>query len=216
MIEKYTTKVQFDKHGIKPITTPLWFNAFEKLSIADTCITKMTDSRNQVEYNSAWNHFVDNIQLFWKELETEGKKHSGFNGWIGTYRSQRKKDKLLQYLLQYRNQIHHGDISLQWTAGRIEINSKDGFCGVISKLTFNGSDEVGVEADSMGTGTKVNIRCKDGTPELPTVYNRDQTYPPPKTHFKKTINSKDPKAIAVLAINYYTDIYKKVIKKFSS
>lgn len=177
----------------------------------------MSQSDNRTDYDYAWNEFVDILESSWTAFFHDGKSLSSkFPPWAGRFKSERKKDELLRYLVQSRHMTQHGRLKLEWEAGKIRLGAeKEGVSLYRNfKIYSDGSNEI--EYESFVPGNKPKVLFEPGKAILPTVKNTryQQTFEPPTSHLGEQIRSKDPILAANMAIAYYQRVYEKAAAKF--
>ncbi|MGL5340219.1 MAG: hypothetical protein ACRDAR_16265 [Aeromonas veronii] len=213
---KQTGKIELLKGALIPTKRGLWYSTFEKLSEAQTGIAQMSNAEDRVDYESGWVRFVESLEESWSSFFEEGTRNfNSFQPWAGAKDKERKSDSLLNYLIQSRHQSQHGNVCIEWEEDKINIAPN--YFGHIKNIKIFSDGSFEVDANPLGnTQSIVTLKRDTGRPKLPTIENRrhKQTYNPPQNHFDNDIHTFSPHDVAIMAIEYYLNIYKSALAKF--
>lgn len=210
-------KIETRKGAIAPGRRELWEASQEKLCEAEQAINAMKSSRDRVTFERSWADFVDAIEQAWAKFFHEGKRaFSDFQPWAGPRDKERKKDDLLRYLIESRHQSQHGNFSLAWETGSMEV--APGFSGYIKELKIYPNGTYDIEAEPLSdSGPEATVVHDPGKPLLSTIYNRKtkQYFHPPTNHLGKGIGDVRPVNAAKLGLKYYKNLFGEAFEKFT-
>ncbi len=203
---------------IAPAERELWVAAIEKLEEARGAIDAMRTASHRLEFEHAWGHFLDCLQLAFVRLHTEGKKmFSSFQPWVGRYESERKNDPLLQYLYQARHQVQHGLVPITWSQPHAVIGR--GFMGYVKDIKIYPDGTYAIDSQPMAPdGKEAAIEINPGEPVLVEILNKkhNQTFAVPSEHLGSPIANVSPIAVAQMALSYHENMIAAAINKFGN
>jgi len=202
--------------AIAPVLRRLWHSAAEKLDEAQRGVEQMAAASDRIAFENGWTTFVDSLQEFWVRFFDEGKaRFTAFQPWAGAIDATRKKDDLLNYLIQSRHQSQHGHIALKWSEGRLYL--APGFNGWITSTQIFPDGTYQMESTpTPGSSEVARITHDPGSAELPEIINRQrkQEFPPPSLHCGELIPNKSPIAVARMALFFYANVLRYALEKF--
>ncbi len=204
--------------AILPVNHGRWTLAAEKLDEAALGIRQMRDARDRPSYEAAWTRFVDALEQFWARFFDEGTtSFTDFQPWAGAKIARRKRDPLLQYLIQSRHQSQHGRLALGWTEGVMQV--APGFNGYIGDIAI--SDDGTFDIDAVPTDPSMaqpKLVHSPGRPVLPIVINKRHggSFPPPSKYCGRRLNSTTPIGVAEVALKHYSEILSAALEKWDS
>ncbi len=209
---KFINIIKPSKGAIKPNKLAPFEVALKRLTLAKECVSRMAQSDNRATIDKEWNEFVGNLEGSWTAFFHDGKNLSSkFQPWAGKFDGQRKKDDLLNYLIQSRHIAQHAVIKLDWEKGKMhlrpEIDAPASFRDF--KIFSDGSNEIEFKSDI--PGNKPQVILEPGKSVLPQIYNAKykQSILPPSIHMGQKIGSTSPIHVAKIAIGYYQRIYEE-------
>jgi hypothetical protein len=210
-------KVELQPGAIAPVQRGLWHAAWEKLQEATAGVTHMEDARDRIQYENGWTRLVDSLEEFWTRFFDEGKDtFPSFQPWAGAIDAKRKADPLLAYLYQARHQSQHGQIALEWEAGKICVGGNE-FFGTARDLKIfpNGTFQVDVNK-TPGSDARFQTIHDPGKARLPAIVNRKhkQTFQPPSMHLDGSIADLSPINMGKLGLSFYEDVLRQGLEKF--
>jgi hypothetical protein len=211
---KQTGQIELAKGSLIPNKRELWYSTFEKFNEAKSGIQQMLKAQDRVSYESGWVRFVDSLEEAWTSFFHEGKTtFTNFQPWVAQITSKPRRSGLLKYLYESRHQSQHGNIALDWSAGKTRIAPN--YYGHIKDLKVFSDQSFEVDANPLGNEyNKVTLVHSTGEPKLPTIDNRGSIYNSPTEHLGIKLSTGSPHMLANIAVNYYQDIFDKASQKF--
>lgn len=147
-------------------------------------------------FEIAWQKFLQSIDRFWNKFKACCYDKKGWQTFESKIVEKRKKDQLLNYLMQARNVTEHtiSPVVKDWEAN-------------LKATPLNGG---------------VHLSWDPFDRHLLTVINRGQKYPPPQMHLGKPMsfyraqykNEPEPIVAAILAMEFYLEWMNKALEKF--
>lgn len=203
---------------IAPVERELWVAAIEKLEEARGAIDAMRTATHRLEFEHAWGHFLDCLQLAFVRMHTEGKiTFTSFQPWVCRYENERKNDPLLQYMYQARHQYQHGLVPIAWSAPHAVIGR--GFMGHVKDIKIYPDGTYAIDSQSMApNGKEAAVEINPGEPVLVDIFNKkyNQTFVVPSVHLGKPIANASPRAIAQMTLSYHENMIAAAIEKFGN
>jgi hypothetical protein len=209
-------KIELELGAILPVTRGLWVAAAEKLQEADQAVIQMREAQDRMAYEAGWTHLVDCVEQFWVRFFDEGKaQFPDFQPWAGTRIAERKREPLLQYLIQARHQSQHGRICLNWEEGLIQV--APGFTGAIRgfRVFADGTYEIDA-VPAYPSVPEPTLVHAPGRPLLPVVENKKHrgAFPPPKEFQGQALTDLSPVGVAKVALEYYSATLRGALEKW--
>ncbi|WP_312582984.1 hypothetical protein [Atlantibacter hermannii] len=183
-----------------------------ELSRASKCIERMKTSENYADYDEAWTDYLTRIENIFSRIEAASSPiKEKYLGFISPIKNLRKKDELLVYLKQARNNVHHGIAETSKSIpASFSISAKDRPV----HIKGYGFDRQGnLYIDSTGP---LNVKFNPERVEVTACTNRNVTFHPPQQHKGQPILTKDPLEIALIGLKFYADLIDEASKKFCS
>lgn len=140
------------------------------------------------------------------------RSRSKWQGWTGRGQIERMRDSdpLLAYLSNARGVLEHGVAEVaRELPGGIAINPASGNALTIERMTVAG------RGISIKSPDAIKVTITPATIALADVTNRGRTYPVPKFHDGKELQSSDPVTLAELAVSFYDGALQTVERAFS-
>ncbi|MCH7822053.1 MAG: hypothetical protein IIA07_08550 [Proteobacteria bacterium] len=216
---KWYRKLKIARDSILKTEREPWESATAKLDEAQAAIDEMEAAQDRVAFENGWSHFVDALEESWTSFFDEGKAISSkFQPWAGPLDKSRKKDWLLRYLYEARNQSQHAQVKLDWEDPVALI--APGFSGHIKEIKGFSDGSVVFDAEPYVQGGEENLQFvhQGGGAVLPTVVNgkTKETFPPPTVHQGLPIDVPSPVEAARLGVDYYRGVLLNARKKFGA
>ncbi len=169
--------------------------AIKELKAANNALQEMVETGfgSFYVYERSWQYFLQSIDRVWNKTVARCKDESGWQKINSKYRRLRKKDQLLNYLIQARNVTEH-------TISPI-ITERD----------------INLKARSLQNAIRLEWQPWDRP--LLAVLNRGTAFPPPKKHLGKPISEynkkgvEEPRLVAVLAMEFYVEMINDIQNK---
>ena len=213
---KYTGRIITSSSSILPGDHESWPIARVKTKEAKSGLAMMRCAATRPEFIDGWIKCVDSLQEAWVSFEHEGNSlGSSFKGWFGQSKKSRKKDPLLRYMYEARNQSQHGHVVIEWAESHLNIAPN--FTGTIKSLRVSVDSSYVFDAEPAYSGNPPSLELVHGLPQLPTITNKKtgNSYAPPKMHLGQPINTGCPATVASMAITYQEDVFEAAFSRFS-
>ena len=179
---------------------------------AFAAIDRLADAPDFAAFETAWGEFLAEFGRFLSKLATGSKDNPQSRQWYGNLKKWCRKDPLVQYLYQARNEAEHGleDVTERTGDGLVVTNAKPG-----ETYTMTAT----VKADGKGGVYLANMRA-DGPGEfkealvnprivLARVYDKfSKHYDPPASHKGQSLADNSPITVAGLAAVFMLDTLK--------
>lgn len=179
--------------------------AKSRLRVAEKALRELPLSKDYQAFTDTWYTFLVAAKNVYTVLEQGAKVSPQSQQWFGGIKQARKRDELLQYLFEARNDDEHGlEQSTEHVPGSLAIGvAKPGFS---NSIMLNGI---------LGQGGTMNVTSLDGKPilieqtlphtKLIGIKARGgRTYNPPKFHNGRTLDDQSPLNVASLRLAYLT------------
>lgn len=183
--------------------------AKQRLQMVEQIIERMQACANFEEFDAVWYQFLTAAKNIYTVLEIGSKVSPRSRQWFGSIVSQRRKDPLLQYVFQARNDTEHGlepILSIVQQAMGVTV-------------AYSGSDfsvEFNMRVDEKGKLFVEDISSDSREPaaqfeiigiKLADVHDRaNTTYAPPRHHLGLALSGNSPTIVAVLTHEYLSKI----------
>ena len=168
--------------------------AIKELKSASDAIQKMADIGvgNFHIYDRSWRDFLHSIDRFWNKVISTCNKEKKWQTLNSKYSQLRKKDPLLNYLMQARNASEHtiSPVIKEWDAN--------------------------LRAEPTPSG--INLKWNPWDRPLLPINNRGTVFQPPKKHLGKTlqhyrekrIGVEEPRVAAELSMIFYLNAFNEI------
>lgn len=199
-----------------------------RLLAARAALARMPGANNANQFAAEWYSFITSAKNVYTVLETGAKSNPRSRQWVGGKHAFRRKDPLLQYLYQARDDDEHGlDIPLTKTVAVSHL-------GIAGSGNSNHVRIRGPNLDIVCKGFGVagyiegrhhnpanhTVESLDGLPvanhiQLPRIILRPVTdrgrnvYHPPKTHLGKTLDDDSPISVARCGLGYLEEMVRE-------
>ena len=178
--------------------------AQSRLRVAQKAANELVECKDFDAFNDVWYTFLTAAKNIYTVLEQGAKISPQSRQWFGAKKEERRKDDLLQYLFQARNDDEHG---IEPIAEHIP-----GFVGIggggerySNSFMFSGG------TDASGNFHISELESKDGRPvliehrpdsvKLISVKDRGgRLYDPPTSHKGSSLSDNSPLNVAKLAL----------------
>lgn len=191
--------------------------AESRYRVAAKALSELREWRSFEDFDDAWFTFLRGWKGVYTTLEQGVKGDSKATQWFGTRNAARRKDQLLQYLYQARNDDEHG---LEEVVEKIPEHSTFGH------MTGSGPAHI-KEAEISISGGNITVHKWDADGIEPTikhhpavvvlkpVRDRDKangpTYFPPTSHLGQTLAAQDPLSVAGLGLAYIRHLLDEAV-----
>ena len=177
--------------------------AKRRLNLAITHVSELPKSKGYSEYCDHWYQFLVAFNNVLTMLKKGAKDNPSSRQWFGQKEAERRKDQLVQYLFQARDDDEHGIGSvLTFTPPRAFFTGRNSGASSIS-FTVNDGNMKGKLKIKSTDGENVVVRVMPSVTSLSKVVGRGPVeYAPPKIHNGKILQDTSPLAIASLGIIY--------------
>lgn len=183
---------ELNKHPLYPVLAEI-----KAASDAVRCMDEIGVGNFHL-FELSWQNFLQSLDRCWNKLQATCYGKKGWQTLESKIVNKRKKDQLLNYLIQARNATEHSisPVIKEWDANLTATPNKSGIM-----LSWAPYDR-----------------------PLLNVNNRGQIFLPPKEHLGKPMSfykikypqQSEPIVAAILAMNFYVDCINKVSEKIFS
>ena len=205
--------------------------AQSRLRNAQEAVEKLAASNSFDKYYDAWSAFIHNAKGIYTVLEQGAKINAKSNQWFGTKNSFRRRDELLRYVSEARNDDEHGIEPImeqkpdEMLVGVSEAGTsrtfRDAFGNTVSGAGVAAYRFVG--PGSAREAKRWKIKSTDGLPVksvfnpggvyLKAVHDRSKVrYEPPKKHQGLDLESGTPLEVANLTLVYLKELVEEAEK----
>lgn len=163
--------------------------SLRELSSACDAATRMHTVKTLEELSVEWASVLDHLEKVWvKTGVTCRQKRKDFDSWNRPWAKLRSSDPLLKYLVQARHADNHSTQELaSFVTGYLIFEKGKPF-------SFSSLDEPELAIDQ--------------------IRNRGVKYTTPDSHLGNTLNTRDPRRLAVHACHFYGDYLYEVRRDF--
>lgn len=178
--------------------------AKRELYAAERHLRNMKESKSFDDMDIEWRGFIVSIEKVWKKIERAGVSinNGRFGKFQKPYKSQKKQDKLLNYILHARNSDEH---SIQEITEHLSNYS---FVPVGMVQRTQGKPDIFIPVNpSSNPAIEIDIKF-----ELTEVTDRGEKYSPPWG--SKAPGPISPIEAAELALDFYKNYMEKFIAEF--
>lgn len=178
--------------------------ARSRLRVATQTLNELNRCTNHDDFSDRWFVFITSWKSIYTVLEEGAKASPQCRQWFGAKKAERRKDPLLQYLFQARNDEEHGLAQSVQPSGGVQLYSIPDV-GVPNR-------QMRIEIDPV-TGRSKAVRNDGGPitliqesppgPSLQVVTGRGNVqYGPPIAHLGKMLDDISPAGVATVGLNY--------------
>lgn len=178
-----------------------------RLSTAKTALDDLENCNDYVRFIELWYSFLVAAKGIYTVLEQGAKVSPQAKQWFGGIATKRRKDPLLQYLYQARDDDEHGlnpVIKQDKTVAGAWINTP-GLSGkllVRARYDTDPADDASIELTAVD-GVPLTKEQKFPYVRLLRVHGRDKKpYDPPNQHFGTPVDTDEPIPAGRIALNY--------------
>ena len=174
-----------------------------RVRIAQKAVGDLEACRDYETFTQIWFTFLNASKSVYTVLEQGAKASARSRQWFGAKAEERRRDPLLQYVYQARNNEEHGLLSSsEHVPGSLAIGvNKPGFS---AQIRFDTDASKGLVATSLD-GKPVLIEQTLPHVKLIRVHGRDaarEIYDPPEMHGGLKIADTSPLGVAKLMVTY--------------
>lgn len=182
--------------------------AESRLRSAEGAVERMKSALDLRHFEDHWYEFLVASKNVWTVLKVGARVKAQSSQWFGGKEAERRRDPLLQYLYQARNDDEHGL--------RSSVEVVPGFLGV-GKNAPGYSQAIRLDG-TIGPGGTLRVTSMDGKPILTEVaparaylvpvHDRDEktVYQPPCEHLSRPLTDTSPVAVAEVGLTYLRNL----------
>lgn len=187
--------------------------AKSRLRTVERELAELQKATSYTEFSDHWYVFLTAWKGIYTTLEQGAKASPQARQWFGAKQQERRKDNLLQYVYQARNDDEHGlNTVTKLDPGHVAIGVKanpgENLNMIIDEIRFDANGvRVSSAKDFNGNPIPTFTEIRGAHPVLISVRDRGgNTYAPPSMHLGKKLPDQEPLTIAEAAYAYASDL----------
>lgn len=173
-----------------------------ELERARKAIQDMRQAASLIDFEEHWKEYLRRLERVWNKAENHFRKSPKWDSWNGKFKTLRRKDPLLSYLINARGADEHtvSEITEREDERFMVMPGPSGRAQIKSMRIDNNGNVAQLE---VGGDTIVNFR--PARVRLLPIKNRDRVYPVPTEHLSQHLDPSDLLLIAERGAEFYTD-----------
>lgn len=177
-----------------------------ELDRARKAIEDMRQAGSLEDLEEHWKEYLRRLERVWNKAENHFRKSPKWDSWHGPFKTLRRKDSMLAYLVNARGADEHTVSEITERHGeRVTISPGLSGRAQIRSLRFGSNGEItklDVEGDTVVEFHPARVRL------LP-ITNRGVIYPVPTEHLSERIDPDNLLDVAARGLAFYTDLLNK-------